>query len=140
MPIPALEWDEAKRQRTLSERGVDFAAFGVFWDGRPFVEQPDSRHTAEARSLRFARLDGRMFLVVWTPRGGAVRIVSARKANRREERKFGPKIPPVWRVAEPLHPRGSMAMDWAKIDATTTRTSPGRSPRIRTRPRSSPTR
>ena len=82
MLIPPLEWDEAKRQRTLTERGVDFAAFGVFWDGRPFVEEPDPRHAAEPRSLRFARIEGRLFIVVWTPRDGAVRIISARKANR----------------------------------------------------------
>ena len=93
MPVLTLEWDEAKRQRTLAARGVDFAAFGVFWGGRPFVEDPDPRHTAEARALRFARIDGRLFVVVWTPRGGAVRIISARRANHREERKFGPRVP-----------------------------------------------
>ena len=119
MAIPPLEWDEAKRARTLAERGIDFAAFGVFWDGRPFVEEPDPRHLTEERSLRFARLDGQLFMVVWTPRGGAVRIISARRANAREARKFGSRVPPVWRVAEPSRSRGYMAMDWAKIDATT---------------------
>ena len=130
MPIPPLEWDEAKRRRTLAERGVDFAAFGVFWDGRPFVEEGDPRHAAEVRFRRFARLDGgRIALAVWTRRGEAVRIISARKANAREQRQHGPNIPPVWRVGEPRHLRWSTSMDeleydpatfdWTKFDATT---------------------
>lgn len=118
-PIPPLEWDEAKRQRTLAERGVDFAAFGVFWDGCPFIERQDPRHAAEPRFLRFARLDGgRVAMAVWTPRGDAVRLISVRKANRREERGYGAQLPPVWRVSE-RHPGGSMAFDWTKFDATT---------------------
>lgn len=128
---PPFEWDEAKRQRTLAERGVDFAAFGVFWDGRPFVEELDPRHTAEVRYLRYARLDGgRLAIVVWTPRDGAVRVISARKANPREQRRYGPRIPPLWRVGEPpriprfgamdeIPPYDPATFDWTKFDATT---------------------
>lgn len=90
---PALEWDETKRRRTLAERGIDFAVFGVLWDGRPALEWQDLRHVAEPRYVRVGRIEGRLFVVVWTPRGTAVRLISARKANTREERALGGKLP-----------------------------------------------
>jgi uncharacterized DUF497 family protein len=34
-------------------------------------------------------LDGRMVVVAWTPRGEARRIISMRKANEREQERFG---------------------------------------------------
>ena len=119
MPVPQLEWDEAKRQRTLATREIDFADFGAFWDGRPIVEQRDQRHTAEARYLRYGRLHGRLLVVVWTPRGETVRIISVRAAGRREQREIGYRIPYIWRVAEPRPTGAHMATNWDKVDATT---------------------
>jgi uncharacterized DUF497 family protein len=37
-------------------------------------------------------LDGRMVILVWTPRGEARRIISMRKANEREIAKFAPAL------------------------------------------------
>lgn len=34
------------------------------------------------------RIDGRLFVVVYTPRAGVFRIISARKANAREVKRY----------------------------------------------------
>jgi uncharacterized DUF497 family protein len=42
--------------------------------------------------MTIGRLDGRMVVTVWTPRGAARRIVSLRKANEREQALYGDRL------------------------------------------------
>ena len=54
-----FEWDEAKRERTLKDRGLDFADARPLFDGRPVVEFPAKTPT-EARTLTIGQLgDGK---------------------------------------------------------------------------------
>ncbi|WP_245269278.1 BrnT family toxin [Rhodomicrobium udaipurense] len=54
---------------------------------------PDVRFPyGEERFITVGYLARRMVLLAWTPRGAARRIISMRKANDREQRKFGPKL------------------------------------------------
>lgn len=83
-----LSWDEAKRQRTLIERQLDFADVGAVL-GSPHFDIPDDRADyGEARTLTFGLLKGRLVAVVWTPRDGGRRIISLRHANDRERARF----------------------------------------------------
>ena len=61
-----LSWDETKRQKTLEERGLDFAdATAIFGD--PHFDVPDDRiDYGERRMLTFGLLRGRMVAMVWT--------------------------------------------------------------------------
>lgn len=84
----AFEWDPGKAEANRRRHGVDFAdAVGAFDD--PFaLTQPDPYPTEE----RFVTL-GRDFLdrlvvVVWTWRGKAIRLISAREATPRERRQY----------------------------------------------------
>lgn len=79
-----ISFDPAKRQKTLDERGLDFAdAFKVFQSD--YVELVDDRHNyGEERYLAFGVLDGRPVCVVWTPRNGSRRIISMRHAHDEE--------------------------------------------------------
>jgi hypothetical protein len=43
----------------------------------------------EARYRVFGDIDGGVFTVVYTPRGGHFRLISARKASKREVRLYG---------------------------------------------------
>lgn len=82
------EWDEAKRQETIDLRGIDFADVqGFDWSTARVTE--DTRKTyAEPRFQAFGLIGGRLHMVVFTPRKGAIRIISMRKANKREIRKW----------------------------------------------------
>ncbi|NLZ11019.1 MAG: BrnT family toxin [Alcaligenaceae bacterium] len=80
-----FEWDDAKSEACLTERGFDFAyAVQAFLDpGR--VIQPDTRRSyGEERFQLMGAVQERVFVVVYTPRGDVIRIISARKANKRE--------------------------------------------------------
>lgn len=78
-------WDEAKSGACFAERGFDFAcAARAFFDPDRLI-QADTRHSCgEARYQLIGKIDERLFVVVYTPRHSAIRIISARKANQRE--------------------------------------------------------
>jgi len=80
-----FEWDEDKSDACFQERGFDFAyAAHAFFDPGRWV-RADTRHSyGEDRFQLMGRIEGRLFVVVYTPRLQSVRIISARKANQRE--------------------------------------------------------
>lgn len=80
-----IEFDPEKRQRTLIERQLDFARAGEVFNDRYFTLQDQRNDYGELRYLTVGKLDGRMVVVVWTPRGEFRRIISMRKANEREQ-------------------------------------------------------
>ncbi|GAB4365760.1 MAG: BrnT family toxin [Methylohalobius crimeensis] len=84
-----FEWDEDKSEACFRERGFDFAyAARAFFDPNRLV-QADTRHSyGEDRYQLMGKIEHRLFVVVYTPRHGALRIISARKANQREVRYY----------------------------------------------------
>ena len=84
-----IVFDTAKRSLTLEHRGLDFADAAKIFSGRCFTAEDDRQDYGEVRYITVGRLDGRMLVMVWTPRGNARRIISMRKANEREQDFYG---------------------------------------------------
>ena len=63
-------------------------AVRVFLDPDRLVEHDDRFDYGEPRYRSVGQVEGRVFVVVYTPRGGRLRIISARKANERERRRY----------------------------------------------------
>jgi hypothetical protein len=84
----ALTWDEAKRQRTLSERGLDFADAAVVFAARSMTLPDERRNYAEPRFITAGWLRGRFVIVVWTQRDGDQRIISMRYGHADEEASY----------------------------------------------------
>ncbi len=83
-----IEYDNKKRQKTLSKRGLDFHHCEQIFNG-PHIDFPDTRKDyGEERIITFGFLDGREIIIVWTQRGQKRRIISMRKANEREQHAF----------------------------------------------------
>jgi uncharacterized DUF497 family protein len=84
-----FEWDEAKSEACFVQRGFDFAyAARAFFDPDRIV-RADARHSyGEARYQLMGRIEGRLFVVVYTARRTAIRVISARKANQREVKDY----------------------------------------------------
>jgi len=84
-----FEWDEAKSEACFTQRGFDFAyVVRAFFDPNRVV-QADTRHSyGEDRYQLTGMIDQRLFLVVYTPRHDAMRVISARKANQREVKHY----------------------------------------------------
>ena len=80
-----FEWDEAKSDHCFAHRGFDFAyAIRAFLDPNRLVGRDRRWDYGEDRYRLLGAIEGRVFVVIYTVRGSAIRIVSARKANRRE--------------------------------------------------------
>ena len=80
----SVEFDTIKREKTLLERGLDFADSDKVFVGIHFVARDDRLDYGEERFFTVGSLDGRMVVIVWTPRNAAHRIIYMRYANDRE--------------------------------------------------------
>ena len=89
MPIM---FDAAKRAVTLEARGLDMARAGEVFAGAVLTVEDDRRNYDEDRFITIGFLDGAMVVLVWTPREGAHRVISMRKANERERTLYGPRF------------------------------------------------
>ena len=82
-----IEYDAAK-----SRRNFDFAEAIELLSG-PDVTQPDTRRDyGERRIIAYGLIRGRLHVCVYTLRGVVHRIISLRKANRREVDAYGPYV------------------------------------------------
>jgi uncharacterized DUF497 family protein len=83
-----LERDERKRRDTLDRRFLDFADVEAF-DYDTVVSAPDRRRDyGEQRFNAYGYLRGVLCTYCFTWRNGRMRIISMRKANDRERRKY----------------------------------------------------
>ncbi|HWB50639.1 MAG TPA: BrnT family toxin [Stellaceae bacterium] len=90
-PIADFEWDPRKEIVNVFKHGIDFTTASLIWDG--FVsERPDRCSYGEARFVAFGIAESRILAVVYTPRGAARRIISARIAARRERRLYEEEV------------------------------------------------
>lgn len=84
-----FEWDDHKAAQNVAKHGVPFEyAARVFLDPHRLDSEDTRRDYSEERRLVLGKIEGRLFVVAYTPRGKAVRLISARKANEREQRQY----------------------------------------------------
>jgi uncharacterized protein len=84
-----FEWDEIKSSACYEERGFDFAyVLHVFLDPDRLVRKDHRWDYGEDRFELTGVIDGRVFVLIYTVRSTRIRIISARKANRREVKDY----------------------------------------------------
>lgn len=84
-----IEFNDEKRLKTLQERGVDFKDAPAILSDEERITFEDLRFDyGEKRFITYGHLNGRLMCVIWTKRNDAVRVISMRKANEREQSKF----------------------------------------------------
>ncbi|MBA3645282.1 MAG: BrnT family toxin [Gemmatimonadaceae bacterium] len=88
-----FDWDIAKSDRNLAERGFDFAFASRVFSGVTAEWNDARRDYGEIRRVAVGRHQGAWVTVVYTDRtgvsGGIVRrIISARVSNRRERQAY----------------------------------------------------
>jgi len=85
-----FEWDETKERRNVRKHGVAFdEAAETFYDLLG-LERPDPEHSkTEDRWIRLARSErDRLLVTVFVERRNGIRIVSSRRATRREVKTY----------------------------------------------------
>lgn len=86
-----IEFDPAKSERNARERGLPFDLVEQF-DWTTVQAEDDNRFAyPERRVVATGFVGKRLHVVCFTPIDGGVRIISFRKANKREIRKYEEK-------------------------------------------------
>ena len=87
-----ISFDPAKRDKTLFDRGMDFADAEIVFAGVTLEFENTRKNYGEARIICYGLLEGRMVVIGYTPRGAVRHIFSMRKANEREQARIAPLI------------------------------------------------
>ena len=85
-----VSYDPSKREKALTDRGLDFEDAVVVFDGLTIEVEDTRKDYGEKRIICYGLLAGRMVVVGYTPRGTVRHIFSMRKANDREQTRLAP--------------------------------------------------
>ncbi len=84
-----FEWDEAKNLENISKHKIDFADVPKMFDTTMLIELDNRFDYGEECWLGIGFLGNGVAVVIWTERqSDVIRIISARRANRYERKRF----------------------------------------------------
>ena len=86
-----FEWDENKEKINISKHGLDFSTAALVFRDQNRLEWFDELHSNyEDRYITIGEINGIavVLMVVYTERGDAIRLISARKATKQEMRMY----------------------------------------------------
>jgi uncharacterized DUF497 family protein len=82
------EWDDAKATANLAKHGVSFEAVYDF-DWNSAIERVDDRFDYdELRVIALGFIGIRLHVLVFTPRGETMRVISLRRATKHERKAY----------------------------------------------------
>ncbi len=85
------EWDESKRAANLAKHEVDFID-AEYFDWSSAIETIDDRFDYdEERWVALGFIGKRLHVLAYTVRGENIRVISLRKANKRETENYEEK-------------------------------------------------
>ncbi len=83
-----IEFDQNKNKRNIKERKLSFErAADLDW-GTAHIIEDTRKDYPERRFVAAACLDERLHIICFTPVKGGIRVISFRKANPREARRY----------------------------------------------------
>lgn len=86
-----FEWDGAKDRKNIAKHGIPFrTAILVFADPNRIEKYDDVHSLDEDRYLTIGEIDGTFMVltIVYTERSETIRIISARRATKREREEY----------------------------------------------------
>lgn len=90
-----FEWDPDKATANLRKHKVPFEyAARVFLDPLRVDGEDTRKDYGEERRIAVGYIENRLFVVTYTQRNGTVRLISARKANVREQNNHADAVQP----------------------------------------------
>jgi uncharacterized DUF497 family protein len=84
MKTEEFEWDRDKNDRNRRVRGFGFEFAVRIFDGDVLERQDLRRNYGEARIVATGLVEGKCLTLVYTLRGNRRRVISARRADRKE--------------------------------------------------------
>lgn len=84
-----FEWDEAKNLENIRKHQIDFTDVPEMFESQMLIELDDRIDYGEERWIGIGFLRNGVAVVVWAERQhNLIRIISARRANRYERKRF----------------------------------------------------
>jgi uncharacterized DUF497 family protein len=83
-----FSWSEAKRRSNLLDHGLDFVDAPRVFDGVTYTFEDDRLEYCEERFVTLGLLDGIVVSIVHTESPRSIRVISFRKATKREQAIF----------------------------------------------------
>ena len=80
-----ITFDPRKRDEALLARGLNFEDAALVFAGATLELEDTRRDYGETRMICFGKLEGRMVVIGYVPRGADRHVFSMRKANDREK-------------------------------------------------------
>lgn len=86
--VMEFEWDTIKNQRNIEKHGIDFIDAVRIFEHPTLTIVDNRRDYGEKRIAATGTVEDVILYVVYTIRDSVLRIISARRANRRERKKY----------------------------------------------------
>ncbi len=84
-----FDWDPAKNEANLKKHGISFDEAKYIFDGPILTRADDRKNYGENRDVSLGALSpDAVLVVVHTERNSKTRLISARKADRRERKVY----------------------------------------------------
>lgn len=87
-----ITFDQVKRDQTFNDLGLAFEDAALIFAGPTYDQIDDRFDYPEERIVTVGMLEDRMMIVVWTQRGDARHVISMRKANEREQKRYAERL------------------------------------------------
>jgi len=87
LAVVECSWDENKRLSNIKKHGIDFIDAKEIWNAGIRLETIEERK-GEARLVTIGEVQGHVILVAYTWRDDTRRIISARRASRKERKHY----------------------------------------------------
>ena len=86
-----LSYNQAKNESNILLRGLDFNLVKDFNWFLATIFEDTRKNYGENRFVAIGSIDERIYVVIFTPRGNKIHVISLRKANKREVKKYEEK-------------------------------------------------
>lgn len=83
-----IEFDPVKNARNIRERGLSFQLAEAFEFETAVIRLDDRKDYGESRFNAIGYIRQRLYVMTFTPRVDTIRVISLRKANNREIRRY----------------------------------------------------
>ena len=87
-----VDFDPDKSARNEAERGLPFYRVEDFDWPNVIIGVDDRKDYGEQRMILLGPLDGRIHIAIVTPRESDIRVISLRRANRKEVRYYEQEV------------------------------------------------
>ncbi len=83
-----ITFDPSKNLRNIELRGLSFKMVEEFDWGSALIVEDVRREYGERRFQVLGMIAEHLYMLVFTPRDGAIHVISLRRANRRERSRY----------------------------------------------------